>query len=180
MRLVAEKDVLSKLALGSKGTEPCKIQLTRSVANMLVAAVGAVLAESSRIPLALPLLRVGIHVKVQTLWVAALSILCKEPAFWHLFQIILVQKLAGVPLFAQTTKPVLAYDRLFFASGWCGVRVPLWTGCPARTAAPQEEAAQLARKRAVYIDSQSLFDKTFERKAYSLCRTEDKLLHLQL
>jgi hypothetical protein len=39
-----------------------------------------------------PDLAVGINVAVQALWIATFSVFGKEPAFRHLFQIILVQK----------------------------------------------------------------------------------------
>lgn len=52
--------------------------------------------------------------------VGAKAILCKEPALWHLAEVVLVHELARVALLAEPSEPVLAY-RPGVGGGWDGL-----------------------------------------------------------
>lgn len=50
--------------------------------------------------------------QILALGVGTLTQFCVEPAFGHLLEIVLVQELAQLALFAQPAQPMLANDRL--------------------------------------------------------------------
>ena len=105
--------VLCVLAVWTIRAEAGKVALTRRVAYMLVTTRRAVLAEAARIPRTLSHLARRIDVQVETLWVAALAILCEKPALGHFLQVVLMQELAVFALLTQPAEPVLADNRFF-------------------------------------------------------------------
>ena len=67
---------------------------------MLLAAIGPMLAEASRIPQTLSCLAIGIHMQIYALRITALPIFGIEPAFRHLLQIVFMQEFTGVTFLA--------------------------------------------------------------------------------
>lgn len=69
-------------------TESSQVVLTDQFSHMFVAAIGAMLAKSSRVPRTLLLLALWINVEIHALVsIAALTVLGVEPALWHLLHV---------------------------------------------------------------------------------------------
>jgi hypothetical protein len=80
--------------------EPRHVRLAQDCSNVLIPALLAVLAKAARVPCAFPNLRIWIDMEILALWVGTFSQFGVEPAFGHLFKVILMQKLAELSLFA--------------------------------------------------------------------------------
>ena len=90
---------------------------------MFVTAVWSVLAKPPPIPHTLSALGVRVDMLIYALKIRTLAVFCEKPALGHLLQVVFVQKLAGLALFAEAAEPVFADDRLFRASVFKGAVV---------------------------------------------------------
>lgn len=80
---------------------------------MLVSTVGSMLAKSSCVPWTILDLALWVNVKIDTFGaVVTFAVLAVEPALGHLPEVIFVQELAVVALFAEASEPMFANDGL--------------------------------------------------------------------
>lgn len=103
---------MSKLAVGTIGTEAFQVIRARHLLRVLVSTIRTVFAEASGIPRTLLNVLLWIDVPVHTLRIGTLAILGEEVARWHPRHVELVKKLACSSLFTQATQPMLADHRL--------------------------------------------------------------------
>ena len=95
---------------GASRTETRQIVDTEHAAHVTMAAVGPVPAEPPVIPRTVPDLGLRVNVEEGTLLVVAGVEPRVEVALGHLGHVVLVEKLALVPLLAEAAQPVLADD----------------------------------------------------------------------
>jgi len=110
---------------------------------MTVSAVWSVTAKSSIIPRAVPNLGLRVYVKEWAFLIVTRIESAVEIALWHLAHVILVQKLALIPLLTQPTEPVLT--NYSFIPPDMSIR----TGGPPLTGGPHVELAH-SRPRLVH------------------------------
>lgn len=122
-------------------TKAGKIELAQLPPNVPLSASWALLAKSAVIVFAQRQLRIFLDMDVQTfITVLAIPVLVEELTFAHLPQIILVEVIARIALFAETFKPVLAdivvvVTAIVVLRGLVACRMAIGTATSARTMA---------------------------------------------
>lgn len=97
------------LARGAVRAETGEVARAQLAADVLLAACRAQRAETLVVVGARRQLGLGVDVQIQTLVaVRAVAVAHEEVALRHLAQVVLVQELAALSLFAERTQPVLA------------------------------------------------------------------------
>ena len=128
------------------------------------------LAESPRVPWTRARPQIRIDMLIDALGVAALAILCKEPAFGHPFQVVLVQEFTQIALLTQSPQPVLTDDRLFGGESGCGcgcVSVSVGAARASGANGPSdEEGAVVGGTDGIDIDTDGLLYKGVIFKVY--------------
>lgn len=114
---------MPQFALRAVRAKASQVEGTHGIPQMLISAVRAMLTKASPIPHTFPPLGIRIHMLIYTLSIRTLPILCEEPAFRHLFQIIFVQEFTDFAFFAQAAEPVFANDAFFCADMFIGAVV---------------------------------------------------------
>lgn len=110
------------LAVGSLRTEAGQVVHAQHTPQMLMSTVRPMAAESTFIPRTVFHLALWVDVQERALFVVAGIETRIEITLWHFRHVVLVQKLALVALFTQTTQPVLTDD------GAIAPYVPKWAG----------------------------------------------------
>jgi len=104
-----EEGWVCKLAGDAVWAEADQVERAHDPADVLERAVGACSAEASGVAPALRSSLVRGDVEVHALVPAATeAVFCKEPALWHLSEVVLVEELALASLLAQPAEPMLA------------------------------------------------------------------------
>lgn len=98
------------LATAAVRTEAGQVVGAQNTTHMPMATMGTVATETTIVPGTIFDLALRIYVQEGTLLIVARMKTRVEVALWHLGHVKLVQELALVALFAQTSQPMFAHD----------------------------------------------------------------------
>lgn len=102
---------MSAITLAAKRTEARDIVWAHDTADMLFLALGPLGTKATAVELALATLNFRRNVDVETLFRRVAKAICRvKAALWHSAQVVFMQVVARVTLFAEATEPVLAHS----------------------------------------------------------------------